>query len=600
VLRDLGAILAWIDRRLRLRWALLVPIMILSALIEAGTAIAVFGLLRMVVEPEQVRTTPLVSQLWRAWPGDNPTGVVAALTVLVAAFYIFRAVFLSWAEWVKESTIAQSATRAADRLFARFLAADYPFHLRRRSADLIHEVARSTDLAFQLFLGSLVNLLTEIAIVVALIVVLAVTAPSQALIAVAAVIAIAAVPMIVTRRTWARAGERQKVLEAQQFHVLQQSLGAVKEVKIAGREAFFEARLRGTRRELANVRQQRLVVGNALKLGVETVLIVAMLVVVLLITVRGASGADTVSLLALLAYAGFRVVPSANRIMMNAGYVREARAFIAGAIEDFKILKPEKPRGQVPEPVIEFTESLVCEGVSYTYETAGVSALINVHLTLRPGDSLGIVGETGSGKSTLVDVLLGLLRPTTGRIVIDGQSLEGRERAWQRLIGYVPQDPYLLDETVRRNIAFGVPDSSIDEHRLSRAIALAHLDEVIKELPDGLDTRLGEHGSRLSGGQRQRVAIARALYGDPAVLVFDEATAALDNQTEREVVTAIAELHRQRTLIVIAHRLSTVRGCDRLILLEKGRIAASGTYEQLMSNPVFRAIALPELTPETR
>ena len=567
--------------------------MVVSALIEAVTAIAVFGLLRMVVEPERVRTTPLVSRLWQSWSGDNPPTVVAALTVLVAGFYIFRAVYLSWAEWLKESTIAQSATRAADRLFARFLSAEYPFHLRRRSADLIHEVARSTDLAFQLFLGSLVNLLTEIAIVAALVVVLAATAPAQALIAVAAVLAMAAVPMIFTRRTWVRAGERQKMLEAQQFHVLQQSLGAVKEVKIAGREAFFEARLRGTRRELAEVKQHRAVVANALKLGVETVLIVAMLAVVLLITVGGASGADTVSLLALFAYAGFRVVPSANRIMLNAGYLREARAFVAGAIEDFKTLKPEKPRSPALDPIAEFTESLVCDGVSYTYENAGSPSLINVNLTLRPGDSLGIIGETGSGKSTLVDVLLGLLRPTTGRVVLDGESLEGRERAWQRLIGYVPQDPYLLDETVRRNVAFGVPDSSIDEQRLARAISMAHLDEVITELPDGLDTRLGENGSRLSGGQRQRVAIARALYGDPAVLVFDEATAALDTQTEREVVTAIAELHGQRTLIVIAHRLSTVRGCDRLILLEKGRIAATGTYDQLMGNPAFRALALP-------
>lgn len=593
MLKDLRAILSWIDGRLRLRWALLVPIMTMAALIEAGTAIAVFGLLRMVVDPARVRTTPLVSQLWQAWPGDNPPAVVAALTVCVAVFYIFRALFLSWAEWVKESTIAQSATRAADRLFARFLAADYPFHLRRRSADLIHEVARSTDLAFQLFLGSLVNLLTEVAIVAALVAVLAVTTPPQALIAVAAVLAIAAMPMIFTRRTWVRAGERQKVLEAQQFHVLQQSLGAVKEVRIAGREAFFEARLRGTRRELAEVKQHRAVVATALKLGVETVLIVAMLAVVLLITVGGASGADTVSLLALFAYVGFRVVPSANRIMLNAGYLREARAFIRGAIEDFKTLQPERSRGHGPEPVVEFSESLACEGVSYTYETAGVPALINVNLTLRPGDSVGIVGETGSGKSTLVDVLLGLLQPTTGRISLDGQTLEGRERAWQRLIGYVPQDPYLLDDTVRRNIAFGVLDASIDEQRLSRAIALAHLDEVIKELPDGLETPLGENGSRLSGGQRQRVAIARALYSDPAVLVFDEATAALDNATEREVVTAIADLHGQRTLIVIAHRLSTVTGCDRLILLEKGRIAATGTYDQLMGNPVFRAMAAP-------
>ena len=266
---------------------------------------------------------------------------------------------------------------------------------------------------------------------------------------------------------WVRSGERQK-FEAQQLDVLQQSLGAVKEVKIAGREAFFEARLRAARRDLAGARQHRLIVGNGLRLGVETVLILCMLGVVLLVTLRGASSADTVSMLALFAYTGFRIVPSANRIMYNTGAMREARAFIQDALVDFNALKASPPR-QVSGPSLEFMRSLVCEDVTFAYDDEGRAALSHVNLSLRPGESLGIVGETGAGKSTLVDVLLGLLQPTSGRVLLDGEVLAGRERAWQRLIGYVPQNPYLLDDTVRRNIAFGVPDTSIDEHRLSRA-----------------------------------------------------------------------------------------------------------------------------------
>ena len=225
--------------------------------------------------------------------------------------------------------------------------------------------------------------------------------------------------------------------------------------------------------------------------------------------------------------------------------------------------------------------------------TDGRLALSNIHLRVAPGESIGIVGTTGAGKSTLVDVLLGLLPPTSGRVTIDGEDLAGRERAWQNQVGYVPQDPYLLDETVRQNIAFGLPDASIDEHRLARACELAQLDEVVRELPDGLDTQIGEGGTRLSGGQRQRVAIARALFHDPAVLVFDEATAALDNYTEREVTRAIAALHGARTLIVVAHRLSTVQSCDRLIFLQDGRVAATGAYNELLGNAAFRAIAMP-------
>jgi ATP-binding cassette, subfamily B, bacterial PglK len=593
VLKDLRAVLGWVDRRLQLRWAILVPVMCAAALVEAAAAVAVFGLLRMVVEPHRVRTAPLVSQLWQAWPTDDPAAIVATLTALVAILYVLRALFLIWAEWVKEITIARSTTRAADRLFARYLAADYPFHLGRRSSQLIQEVARSTDVAYQLFVGSIVSLIAEFATIVALVAVLAVTAPPQALAAVALVLVVAAVPMIVTRRVWVRSGERQRVLEAEQLHVLQQSLGAVKEVKIAGREAFFEGRLRAARRTLARVIQRRTLIASALRLGVETVLIVCMLGVVLLVMLRGASGAETVTVLALFAYTGFRLVPSANRIMLNAGYVREARAFVKSCIADFAALHDIQTRSHGAEPAVDFTRSLACDDVGFTYESGGQPALQHINLTIRPGESLGIVGETGAGKSTLVDILLGLLRPTSGRVLLDGVSLEGRERAWQRMVGYVPQKPYLLDESVRRNIAFGIPDISIDEHRLARAASLARLDDVVRQLPQGLDTQLGEYGTRLSGGQQQRVAIARALYSDPSVLIFDEATASLDNQTEREVTAAIAALHGARTLIVIAHRLSTVHGCDRLIFLQEGRIAATGSYDELMGNAAFRAMATP-------
>jgi ATP-binding cassette subfamily C protein len=317
-----------------------------------------------------------------------------------------------------------------------------------------------------------------------------------------------------------------------------------------------------------------------------------MLLVVLLVTLRGASGGDTVSLLALLAYTGFRAVPSANRIMLNAGYLREGHAFVRAVAADYDAVRQRPARAQGPEPALEFHESVACEAVTFVYDDASRPALQDVHLLIRRGESVGIVGPTGSGKSTLVDLLLGLLRPTSGRVLIDGEDLSGFERAWQRLIGYVPQDPYLLDDTLRHNIAFGIPDSVIDEQRVVRACALSQLDDFLQQLPVGLDTMIGEDGVRLSGGQRQRVAIARALYHDPAVLVFDEATAALDNQTEREVTRAIAALHGQRTLIVIAHRLSTVERCDRLLFLQDGRIAAVGRYEDLLRNPGFRAMAM--------
>jgi ATP-binding cassette, subfamily B, bacterial PglK len=591
MLKDLRALAGWIDGSDRVRWLLLVPIGSLAAIIEALGALAVFGLLRVIGEPARIESVPVVSAVWRRWPENNVRSLLAALILAVGIFYIGRAIFLVWAEWFKESVIHRSGARAAERLFSRYLAADYAFHLRRRSASLIEEVARSTDLAFQLIAASAVNIFAEVATLTALIAVLVVTAPLRTVLAVAVVLSVMALPVIATRSVWLRWGERGKKFEEQQLHVLQQSLGAVKEVKIAGRESFFESRLRAARRALAQVRHQRFATATALRLGIETVLIVSMLIVVLLVILRGDSGADAVSLLGLFAYAGFRAVPSANRIMLNAGYLREGRPFARAVAADFDALTKATHRPHGPEASVEFRQSIACEHVSFVYEEGSRAALHDVNLLIRRGESVGIVGPTGSGKSTLVDIVLGLLTPTSGRVLLDGENLTGYERGWQRLIGYVPQDPYLLDDTLRRNVAFGVPDSVIDEQRLARACSQARLDDFIHQLPLGLETSIGEDGVRLSGGQRQRVAIARALYHDPAVLVFDEATAALDNQTEREVTRAIAALHGDRTMIVIAHRLSTVEGCDRLLFLQDGRIAAVGRYDDLLRNPGFRAMA---------
>jgi ABC-type multidrug transport system fused ATPase/permease subunit len=593
-------VIGWLPARWRWRWLLLVPIAGLAALIEAAGALAVFGLLRLVVDPEQVRTAPVVAGLFRLMPdGYPPHALVALLALAVAVFYIARAAFLSWAEWVRMGTVYGSSAIAAERLFARYLAADYLFHVKRRSASLIEPMTRTSDIAYELCAGAAINVLAEVATIAALAIVLVVSAPSITVITVAVVLGVVLVPIVLTRRSWERIGAAERSLFQQQLHLLQQSVGAIKDVKVTGRQPFFEERFRDVKRELGVTKQRRATAATVARLGVEATLILSMLIVVFLVMRAAIPSASIVSVLALFAYTGFRVVPSANRIMLNAGYMREAHPWIRGMDEDMRRLKlpPARPYEHVP-PMLQST--LACEDVSFRYEDAPALALDRISFTITRGQSIGIVGPTGAGKSTLVDLLLGLLAPTSGRVMIDGQPLEGRERAWQRQIGYVPQDVYLLDDSLRRNIAFGIPDGAIDERRLAYAVTQARLDEVVMGLPNLLETVVGENGVRLSGGQRQRVAIARALYHDPPVLVFDEATAALDNQTEREVTEAIAYLSHgvggqanapgTRTVIAIAHRLSTVKECDQLIYLRDGKLAGIGTFEELLSAPGFRQL----------
>jgi len=589
LIRDLLAVIGWLPARERWRWFGLLPVAALAALIEAAGALAMFGLLRLVVDPELVRRAPVVSRLWSMSPSSDPRVVVAVLVLAVAVFYLLRALFLSWAEWLRQGLVYRSSAIAAERLLARYLGADYQFHARRRSASLIEPMTRASDIVFELAAGSAVNIFAEAVIILALSVVLLVSAPPITLVTVGIVLALALVPIVMARRSWERIGESERQLYQHQLHLLQQSLGAIKDVTVSGRQPFFEERFRHVKRDLGVTKQRRAWAASAARLGVEATLMLSMLLVIFLVLRQDVSGGDAISVLALFAYTGFRVVPSANRIMLNAGYMREAHPWIQGMDDDMRHLRAPAPRTFQPErPMLQAT--LTCDRVSFGYEGGPPYALEDISFTVRRGQSVGIVGPTGAGKSTLVDVLLGLLPPTTGHVLIDGVALEGQERAWQRQIGYVSQSVYLLDDTLRRNIAFGIPDSAIDEARLAAAVQQARLDEVVASFPSRLDTMVGENGIRLSGGQRQRVAIARALYHDPPVLLFDEATAALDNQTEREVTEAIANVHGTRTVIAIAHRLSTVKNCDQLIYLREGKLAAIGKYSDLISDPAFRQL----------
>ena len=586
---DLRAVIGWLPARERWRWFALVPVAGLAAIIEAAGALAVFGLLRLVVEPEQVRTAPVVSRLWAWWPSSDPRALVAALALSVGIFYVVRAAFLSWAEWLRQGTVYRSSAVAAERLLARYLGADYLFHARRRSASLIEPMARASDIAYELIAGSAINILAEAVIIAALAIVLLLSAPPITLATVVVVLALVLVPIVMTRRAWERIGESERQLYQQQLHLLQQSLGAIKDVKVTGRQPFFEDRFRALKRDLGATKQRRAWSATLARLGVEATLILSMLLVVFLVMRQDMPGGNVVSVLALFAYTGFRVVPSANRIMLNVGYMREAHPWVRKMDEDMRKLRVPAAKPYEHERLL-MQSSLSCENVSFGYEGGPPFALDGISFTIERGQSVGIVGPTGAGKSTLVDVLLGLLPPTIGRVLIDGEPLDGRERSWQRQVGYVSQDVYLLDDTLRRNIAFGIPDGAIDETRLGAAVAQARLDEVVAALPTRLDTVVGENGIRLSGGQRQRVAIARALYHDPPVLFFDEATAALDTQTEREVSEAIANVRGTRTIIAIAHRLSTVKNCDRLIYLRDGKLAGVGTYQELINDPGFRQL----------
>jgi len=399
------------------------------------------------------------------------------------------------------------------------------------------------------------------------------------------------IPLTLSRHATTRWGRSVQQLDSEILQTLQQGLGGVKEVKVLGCESFFLAQFDERVAAAGRLRGRYATVATTLRLGVETMFVCGLLLVSLLLTLR--RGPAALPLLGLFAYAGFRVIPAANRVMLYVTQLRYSRPWIQALRADLTALPAPATAPAAADPdTIRLTRAIAFEGVSYAYEGEREPVLVGVDLTIARGESVAIVGPSGAGKSTLVDVLLGLLPPTSGRISVDGRDIAGAVRAWQRHIGYVPQEPFILDDSLRRNVAFGVADGAVDERRVMAALRLAQLADVVAALPRGLDTVLGERGTRLSGGQRQRVAIARALYHEPDVLVFDEATSALDTPTERELIAALEALRGVKTLVVIAHRLSTVRRCDRLAVLRDGRLVAVGAYDELLArDPGFRAMA---------
>jgi ATP-binding cassette, subfamily B, bacterial PglK len=587
--------LVLLSARERWRWAGLIPLAMLSAVMEAAGAGAVFGLIKIISDPAQASVLPVTSALYPLLPRQDAQAVVFWMAVGVVLFYILKNAFLVAVASQQSRVASESTVAVSTRMLERYLAAPFALHLRRNSAELIRNMTSSIDTVFGMVMLPAINIFVEALIVLGIVAVLVMTAPALTLAAAGILFTLLAVLLRLTRRTLIRWGSQEQHLRKTILQNLQQSLGGIKEVRLRGRERFFQGLFDNQQHALARVRHLNSILSTASRVLIETVFVVGMLLVVVVVTLRGSTGPQIVPVLGLYAYAGFRVIPSVNRILMHLNSIRYSSPVVEQLHEDFVgIRQPPALAAETPEgEALAFTDCVALEHVSYSYDGTRAPVVQDISLTIRRGESVGIVGPTGAGKSTMIDLLLGLLPPAAGRVTVDGIDIATALRAWQRKIGYVPQAVYLTDDRLRRNIGFGLLDEEIDPDKVHAAVRMAQLEDLVAALPRGLDTVVGERGVRLSGGERQRVAIARALYHEPELLVFDEATASLDNQTERELTRAIETLHGQKTLIIIAHRLSTVRNCDRLVFLLHGRVAGVGSFDELLQcNADFRNMAV--------
>jgi ABC-type multidrug transport system fused ATPase/permease subunit len=383
-----------------------------------------------------------------------------------------------------------------------------------------------------------------------------------------------------TRGLIERWGEARQIHEGLRIQHLQQGLGSTKDVMLLGRESEFIDQYQIHNAGSAKVSQLWFTIQAMPRLWLELLAVFGLVILVLAMIEQNKPLDVLVPMLGLFAAAAFRIMPSVNRVLGAFQGVRYALPAIDKLYDEFKLMEGIKvDKGHAD---FRFQEVITLNKIRFSYPMTETSVLVDISLKIPRGATVGFVGTTGAGKSTLIDIILGLLTPDSGFIQADGIDIQSNLRGWQDQIGYVPQSIYLTDDSLRRNVAFGISEEHINEAAVWKAIRAAHLESFINELPRGLDTFVGERGVRLSGGQRQRIGIARALYHDPQVLVLDEATSSLDNITERGVMDAVHDLHGKKTIIIVAHRLSTVEHCDRLYRLEQGKVVEEGTPANIL------------------
>lgn len=573
----------------RVIWTVLTPqqrrsavflllLMLVGTLLEMLSIGLVLPTLSLIAGEAPRLPAPVAAWADRLGTPTTPGFLLAALGLL-AAVYAIKASFLLFVAFWQTRFVAAVQATTSRRLFQLYLSQPWTFHLQRNSSELVRTIGDVQGFAH--ICTILILAVTELLVMFGLVGLLLWLEPTGTLVAAGLLIGAGWLYDRLLRRRARGWGKLRREDGQQAIKHLQQGLGGAKDVKILGCEREFVARFRAHSDRLATTAANQSLVDHVPRQLFELLAVVALLALAAVMVWEGRSARALIPMLGLFATVAFRLLPSVNRMVASLQSLHFHDASIQGIADELRLESTAPPPAAAP--LLPFASAITLDAMTYAYPGCREPALREVSLHIPHDASVGFVGGSGAGKSTLVDVILGLLPPTTGRVCVDGRDIRESLPAWQAQVGYVAQSIYLCDDSIRANVAFGVPEGEIDDAAVRRAITSAQLDTFVDGLPDGLETFVGERGVRLSGGQRQRIGIARALYRDPQVLVLDEATSALDVDTEKEVMAAVNSLHGAKTLIIVAHRLSTVADCDLIYRFDKGRVVQSGTAGEVLS-----------------
>jgi ABC-type multidrug transport system fused ATPase/permease subunit len=576
----------------RKQFLLLVLLIVIMVFFDLAGVASIMPFVAIVANPQIIETNSAVNYIYKLFDIKDPESFRVILGVFVFVCLCVSLVIKAATTYAQQRFILMSEYGIGKRLIQGFLHQPFSWFLNRNSADLGSRVLGDVANVINSGLIPIMTMVSQGAVTLAFLSLLLYVEPNLALtIGLFLMVSYVMIYFLMSDRLSNMGAERHEA-NIQRWSILSEAFGGAKEIKAAGLENAFLRRFDIPAQIFARNQSIAQSIGQLPRFAMEGVVYGGMLLVVIFLTTQKGGFANAAPIISLYAFVGYRTMPAIQQIYGAFTQLRFAGPVIDALYKDFKCLIPSKVCDEPGE--FKFEKIISLKNISYSYPNSEKPALTDVSLDIHANTRVGFVGSTGSGKTTIVDLILGLLKPKGGILEVDGVAIRDDNcRAWQRMIGYVPQHIFLADDTIEANIAFGVDPDDIVFESVQRAARIANLHEfVTTQLPDGYRTKIGERGIRLSGGQRQRIGIARALYHNPRVLIFDEATSALDNITEQAVIQSLNNLGNSITTLLIAHRLSTVQNCDVIFQLDSGRLLGYGTYDILKNNSsLFKKMA---------
>ncbi|WP_066291381.1 ABC transporter ATP-binding protein [Bacillus sp. FJAT-29937] len=579
---SLKKLLLLFNKREKRKLIMIFLMIIFAALFETLGIGLIVPFVEIVTKPSVIFEHKSLFFIYELFGFKSTTTFLIFSALLLLLVFVLKNLYLLFFQYIQTRVVLNQQARLSARLYKSYLNKPYTFHLQKNTADLLRNVHEEVRRVLQNIIMSSFLLITEILVITCILVLLLTITPIATIVATILLGGSVFLFFKIFRKKLNELGKKHQVTSGRMIKWINQGLGASKEIKVMGKENFFVSAYTKQSKNDAKINRFRLMLEQTPRLFLETIIVSIVMITMLIVIFQANDASQLVSTMALFAMAAFRLLPSLNRVMAMSTTIRFSLPALEVVYEDLITNQEnELPHSNlISDPTSNCSnmdmnnniESIKLANVSFRYPNQTEYSIRDISLSIPIGHSVAFIGQSGAGKTTLIDIILGVLQPEKGKVLVNGKNINDVRSIWQTKIGYIPQSIFLSDDSIRGNVAFGIDNEQTDDEEVWKALEQAQLKDFVEGLPNKLDSFVGERGIRLSGGQRQRVGIARALYHNPEILFMDEATSALDNETEKEIMKAIDSLKGEKTVIIIAHRLTTIENCDLVYEINNGKL----------------------------